>query len=107
MDTASPHFVFGAGTENNPYRLTSFSRALDSASKEVSDRNMGENLPDAGILPPLSETLHTTADALLNAGGVALSHCGKKSLPAGAGQAPCDVVFCMQGAPLFFAQVIV
>lgn len=41
---------------------------LGVSCQAVSKWENGENLPDAGILLPLAEALHTTADALLSAG---------------------------------------
>lgn len=41
---------------------------LGVSTQAVSKWENAENLPDAGILLPLAETLHTTADALLSAG---------------------------------------
>lgn len=41
---------------------------LGVSYQAVSKWENGENLPDASILLPLAEALHTTADALLSAG---------------------------------------
>ncbi|MBQ7139566.1 MAG: helix-turn-helix domain-containing protein [Clostridia bacterium] len=41
---------------------------LGVSCQAVSKWENGENLPDAGILLPLADALHTTADALLSAG---------------------------------------
>lgn len=40
---------------------------LSVSYQAVSKWENGENLPDAALLLPLAEALHTTADALLNA----------------------------------------
>ncbi|MBQ8556117.1 MAG: methyltransferase domain-containing protein [Clostridia bacterium] len=45
---------------------------LGVSCQAVSKWENGENLPDASILLPLSEVLHTTADALLSAGSIRL-----------------------------------
>lgn len=53
---------------NRGFTQRELANRLGVSCQAVSKWENGENLPDAGILLPLSEALHTTADALLSAG---------------------------------------